>query len=232
MEDNYTIILKKFTQLAQAVRVLSENNKKVEKLVRRLENVETKTAKNAEKINNIAKEVKASNKMQTNKIQEVYDYQKGKSNTFHEITDELQRKGDCLKGDISLVKEKISILDEECKVVKKSLKHKRKKIEETKFIAENLKGSEIEASAHIPNTQEYVFSNKCSCECAQCNKLHPPKGILKTPKVNLQTTDYLCSICGNRFSAKWLLENHVQLHSSQKHYPCNECGKSLFSNGD
>ena len=69
-----------------------------------------------------------------------------------------------------------------------------------------------------------IYDNP-SFKCSVCENLFSNKQELKRHVETLHCEIYDCNQCDETFSASWKLENHLQVHGSQKKHTCKECGK-------
>lgn len=64
-------------------------------------------------------------------------------------------------------------------------------------------------------------------KCGDCGRAYRHAGSLANHKKTHDVGIFECSICGKENSNALALKNHLRSHTSQKKYPCLECGKAF-----
>ena len=210
-EEKYRDLLKKYNELAAAIRIIQANDKEINKLILRVERVETKAAKNNEEVTTLKESFKASDKNHAAKIDIFAEMQEDKTKLVYKRLTKINKT---LRTEIDNVTEKIKSLDEEYRSVKKFINSRTEENQERQINPDDLPDKNIQ--------NEYTQQGHI-CDCHDCSISPKPGQILKYANRN-----YSCNICGEMFNVKWLLENHVKQHTSQTQYPCNVCGKIFY----
>ncbi|XP_072311901.1 zinc finger protein 646 [Eucyclogobius newberryi] len=63
--------------------------------------------------------------------------------------------------------------------------------------------------------------------CDECGRAYRHAGSLSNHKKTHDVGSFECDICGKEHSNALALKNHLRSHTSQKKYPCMECGKTF-----
>ena len=78
--------------------------------------------------------------------------------------------------------------------------------------------------------RQHVKTQGCKFACSFCGKKYTSKRILKDHMNAHAGNFFKCRICHKTFSSfEYLKENHMPLHSEQKNYICDLCGKTFKS---
>ncbi|XP_055005881.1 zinc finger protein 646 [Boleophthalmus pectinirostris] len=65
-------------------------------------------------------------------------------------------------------------------------------------------------------------------KCDECGRAYRHAGSLSNHKKTHEVGSFQCNICGKENSNALALKNHLRSHTSQKKYPCLECGKTFY----
>lgn len=69
--------------------------------------------------------------------------------------------------------------------------------------------------------------DECKYKCGECGRAYRHAGSLANHKKTHDVGVFQCNICGKENSNALSLKNHLRSHTSQKKYPCLECGKAF-----
>ncbi|KAK7919757.1 hypothetical protein WMY93_011041 [Mugilogobius chulae] len=75
---------------------------------------------------------------------------------------------------------------------------------------------------HLQPEEERKF------KCDECGRTYKHAGSLSNHKKTHDIGSFQCNICGKENSNALALKNHLRSHTSQKKYPCLECGKTFY----
>ena len=228
LELEYSVLLDKYSQLAQNI-----NN-----ILVRLDEVESRSEENEKNLSTLNKDVQSSKKKSSKKLEKAIAYQEEKEEEQYKVTDELTAKNRSIQNHLDNVNSRLAYLDKEYNNLEKVIKFR------TREIGDSQSGT---------YSNQYELANyrcgcgKCNklshpsfavpfkegpankaCQCGKCNQPSNLQGIFENPIDTTRTKVHECKICGEKFSVKWILENHLQQHQSQKQYPCTKCGKVFF----
>lgn len=85
--------------------------------------------------------------------------------------------------------------------------------------------------ADLPQEGELTKATKKCGKCEQCGKFYHQHSLFQHRRVHTEEKDFECNTCGKTFRCKHNLKAHKAVHSGEKPYKCTHCDKNFAQSG-
>ena len=219
--EKYDQLYKKYSQLIIVFKAYQETEKKVDKIVKRLDNVETKAAKNQEKMKDIETEVKEARK-DIYCGREVFEEQISvKGAELKTLTNKVESENLNLQRGIHDLDEKISHLDDEYRSIQNDIQQRKYTIEETIQSVTKIQTDLTSIQKAIPASAKNEF------KCRMCDNKFESIHVLRCHIQASHPKEIKCKQCGKLLPNNRQLEIHMEDHSQDKKFKCEVCDKAF-----